>query len=287
MPVGTSGAAAPSLVLGILGGGDRRGRWRVPERMTVVNVLGGADLDLREATLAAPEVEIRVFSLLGGSDVIVPEGVHVELGGFALLGGNDLKLDGAGAAARARPSCACGRGRCWVGPTSRRRPPAPPPRPPGAAGAAPIALNGGLRGQEPAARGRSRPRCRPLAAPPAAPGPPGGTLRPGGGCAAGRACSRGARPRSAGIASPASRSCSSCSCSSTSTPGPAHSYWDTVHQAKQRRSEVAELKRENAKLRARREALRGPSALEREARRLGMVRPGERPYVLQHLPKGP
>ena len=94
MPVGTSGAAAPSLVLGILGGGDRRGRWRVPERMTVVNVLGGADLDLREATLAAPEVEIRVFSLLGGSDVIVPEGVHVELGGFALLGGNDLKLTG-------------------------------------------------------------------------------------------------------------------------------------------------------------------------------------------------
>ena len=94
MPVGAAGATAPSVVLGILGGGDRRGRWRVPERMTVVNVLGGADLDLREATLAAPEVEIRVFSLLGGSDVIVPEGVHVELGGFAVLGGNDLKLTG-------------------------------------------------------------------------------------------------------------------------------------------------------------------------------------------------
>jgi cell division protein FtsB len=69
--------------------------------------------------------------------------------------------------------------------------------------------------------------------------------------------------------------------------GPAHSYWDTVHQAKQRRAEVAELKRENERLRARREALRGASALEREARRLGMVRPGERPYVLEHLPKGP
>ena len=94
MPVGAAGATAPSVVLGILGGGDRRGRWRVPERMTVVNVLGGADLDLREATLAAPEVEIRVFSVLGGSDVIVPEGVHVELGGFAVLGGNDLKLTG-------------------------------------------------------------------------------------------------------------------------------------------------------------------------------------------------
>jgi cell division protein FtsB len=69
--------------------------------------------------------------------------------------------------------------------------------------------------------------------------------------------------------------------------GPAHSYWDTVRQAKQRRSEVAVLKRENDRLRARRDTLRRPSALEREARRLGMVKPGERPYVIEHLPKGP
>lgn len=69
--------------------------------------------------------------------------------------------------------------------------------------------------------------------------------------------------------------------------GPARSYWDTVHEAKLRRAEVAVLKRENARLRARRAALQGNSALEREARRLGMVRPGERPYVLEHLPKGP
>jgi cell division protein FtsB len=69
--------------------------------------------------------------------------------------------------------------------------------------------------------------------------------------------------------------------------GPARSYWTTVHEAKQRRAEVTMLKRENERLRARRAALREPSALEREARRLGMVRPGERPYVLEHLPKGP
>jgi len=69
--------------------------------------------------------------------------------------------------------------------------------------------------------------------------------------------------------------------------GPAHSYWNTVREAKQRRAEVAQLKRENAKLRARQAALRGPTAMEREARRLGMVRPGERAYSLDHLPKGP
>jgi cell division protein FtsB len=69
--------------------------------------------------------------------------------------------------------------------------------------------------------------------------------------------------------------------------GPARSYWATWREARHRSTEVAVLKRENARLRARRAALRGTSALEREARRLGMVRPGERPYVVQHLPKGP
>jgi cell division protein FtsB len=69
--------------------------------------------------------------------------------------------------------------------------------------------------------------------------------------------------------------------------GPARSYWATWHEAGHRRAEVAALKRENARLRARRARLRNASALEREARRMGMVRPGERSYVLEHLPKGP
>jgi hypothetical protein len=91
---GPPARASSSFVLGILGGGDRRGRWRVPARLTVVNVMGGADLDLREAVLDGPEVEITVWSVMGGSDVIVPKGVHVELEGFALLGGNSLRLEG-------------------------------------------------------------------------------------------------------------------------------------------------------------------------------------------------
>jgi cell division protein FtsB len=69
--------------------------------------------------------------------------------------------------------------------------------------------------------------------------------------------------------------------------GPARSYWATVQEAKHRRAEVTQLKHENDRLRARRAALRSPAALEREARRLGMVRPGERSYVVKHLPKGP
>ena len=64
---------------------------------------------------------------------------------------------------------------------------------------------------------------------------------------------------------------------------PARSWFSTLSESKQRNAEVAQLEKENAKLRARRAELKNPRALEREARRLGMVRPGERAYVVEGL----
>jgi uncharacterized protein DUF1707/cell wall-active antibiotic response 4TMS protein YvqF len=88
-----SAAKARRWIVGIMGGGDHRGRWRIASRCTVVNLMGGADLDLTDALVQGPETEIRVFSLMGGSDIIVPDGVQVELSGFAFMGGNDLRLE--------------------------------------------------------------------------------------------------------------------------------------------------------------------------------------------------
>ena len=79
-------------IVGIMGGDDRKGRWRIAPRCTVINVMGGADLDLRDAVVEGPEVQITVISIMGGSDIVVPEGVEVQLGGFAVMGGNELKL---------------------------------------------------------------------------------------------------------------------------------------------------------------------------------------------------
>jgi cell division protein FtsB len=47
---------------------------------------------------------------------------------------------------------------------------------------------------------------------------------------------------------------------------------------------LGELGGENRTLKNRVRALRDPGALEREARRLGMVRVGERSYVIENLP---
>lgn len=67
--------------------------------------------------------------------------------------------------------------------------------------------------------------------------------------------------------------------------GPARSYLSTWQKSKQERGTVAALKRENVRLRRERAALTHPVVLEREARGLGMTRPGERVFVLRGLPK--
>ncbi|MEA2405854.1 MAG: hypothetical protein QOE08_2501 [Thermoleophilaceae bacterium] len=60
-----------------------------------------------------------------------------------------------------------------------------------------------------------------------------------------------------------------------------------THWIEQRRTaahakvEMRGLQRENQMLRGRMVQLTGPDALEREARRLGMVRRGEQPYVVE------
>ena len=66
--------------------------------------------------------------------------------------------------------------------------------------------------------------------------------------------------------------------------GPARNWITTYGGGGKKREEVAALQAENARLRARRADLERPSAVEREARRLGMVKAGERAYVIQSLP---
>jgi cell division protein FtsB len=67
--------------------------------------------------------------------------------------------------------------------------------------------------------------------------------------------------------------------------GPATPWVSTWREADRKRDEVATLRAENERLRERRDALQRQSSLEREARRLGMVKAGERMYVVEGLPK--
>ena len=65
---------------------------------------------------------------------------------------------------------------------------------------------------------------------------------------------------------------------------PALHWLEQSRTAGEQRTELRELTAKNRQLKQRLRELRGPGALEREARRLGMVRQGERSYVIENLP---
>lgn len=77
--------------IAILGGCERKGRWRPAPDAIALAVLGGVELDLREAIIDTDEIVITAISILGGIEIVVPEGVEVDLGGFAFLGGTEHK----------------------------------------------------------------------------------------------------------------------------------------------------------------------------------------------------
>ena len=58
------------------------------------------------------------------------------------------------------------------------------------------------------------------------------------------------------------------------------SYLSTRAQADQQQAIVQSLTRQNARLRQEQKSLNDPATIIRDARGLGMVRPGEQPYVV-------
>jgi hypothetical protein len=82
-----------SHIVAILSGATRKGSWTVPPAMNVVTVLGGVELDFREATLPAGEITLSAVCILGGMEITVPPEMHVIDNGVAILGGREVSAD--------------------------------------------------------------------------------------------------------------------------------------------------------------------------------------------------
>jgi len=61
---------------------------------TVVAVMGGCAIDLRNATIAGEEAVVDVTAFWGGLEIRVPDDWYVESRGVALLGGFGDKTQG-------------------------------------------------------------------------------------------------------------------------------------------------------------------------------------------------
>lgn len=67
--------------------------------------------------------------------------------------------------------------------------------------------------------------------------------------------------------------------------GPTASWISTYKESKERKAVLTQLKQENKRLVHRRDELKKPETLESVARSLGMVRGGEKAYVVTGLPQ--
>jgi hypothetical protein len=86
-------------MVAIMGGSHRRGRFRPASVVNAIAVMGGDEIDLRDAEIEGGGLTLNMFSIMGGANVYVPHTVDVEIGGLSIMGGNDER----GAPARPRP----------------------------------------------------------------------------------------------------------------------------------------------------------------------------------------
>lgn len=116
----TGQAPGPPASVAIMCGAQRAGPWVVPPVYQAIAIMGAVDLDLRQATFAAPEVTIRAFCLMGGITITVPEQVAVDVTGLGVMGGFDHSASAPGAPGA--PTVRVAGCACMGGVAIRRRP---------------------------------------------------------------------------------------------------------------------------------------------------------------------
>ena len=90
------GTPRSKFSIAILSGARRTGRWVVPRDYVCVAVMGGVEIDLRDAQFSEPVVTLHAYTVMGGIQITVPEDVDVDVSGLALMGGFDHNADGPG-----------------------------------------------------------------------------------------------------------------------------------------------------------------------------------------------
>jgi Domain of unknown function (DUF1707)/Cell wall-active antibiotics response 4TMS YvqF len=76
-------------IVAILGGATRKGTWHPSPLTTIVTIMGGAEIDLRDAVLPGSEITINTLCIMGGVEITVPPEMRVVDSGTSIMGGHD------------------------------------------------------------------------------------------------------------------------------------------------------------------------------------------------------
>lgn len=92
-PVTATGRQNPvSLTVAVMSEDNRRGFWRIGEESKAIALMGSCKLDLRSAAISSQVTVIEAYAIMGSIEVIVPEGVEVEMNVVAVMGAKKLQL---------------------------------------------------------------------------------------------------------------------------------------------------------------------------------------------------
>lgn len=86
-------AASGAPLVAVFSEVQRKGPWTLAEATTMVAVFGAVNVDLTRATLEAHDVTIQAFAVFGEVQVLVPDGIHVDLHGTGIFGAFERKGD--------------------------------------------------------------------------------------------------------------------------------------------------------------------------------------------------
>jgi hypothetical protein len=90
------GDATSHTAIAILGGFSRKGGWVVPRTFNAFMLMGGGEIDMRDARFSEPEVSIHVVAIMGGCEITVPEDATVHVTGVGIMGAFEHSVAGAG-----------------------------------------------------------------------------------------------------------------------------------------------------------------------------------------------
>jgi hypothetical protein len=90
------GEGTSHTAIAILGGFSRKGDWVVPRTLNAFMLMGGGEIDMRDAQFSEPEVSIHVVAIMGGCEITVPEDAIVHVTGVGIMGAFEHSVAGAG-----------------------------------------------------------------------------------------------------------------------------------------------------------------------------------------------
>jgi hypothetical protein len=77
----------------MMGGQSRKGVWDIGPEHRAVTIMGGIDLDLREAVFETNEIVINAVAIMGGIDIYVNATTKVSVEGVGIMGDFDQARD--------------------------------------------------------------------------------------------------------------------------------------------------------------------------------------------------